>query len=819
METVKPIIPSRGRAALLATACLIVPLMAGESRTGSSLAETELSRRSVAIDEAQELLKKGDEAYTAGRYADAVVAYSGARDLIPDAPVSAELRIAATERYAQASVEHARALSRKGDVAGARTAVDKVLAESVAPNNPGALAMRAQLDDPIRTNPALTAEHAKDVDSVRRLLYTAEGAFNLGKFDEAHTKYEEVLRIDPTNTAARRGMEQLANTKRQDYQKAAYDQTRAEMLSQVDSQWELQIPAPALDPSLTDSADMGSLESSVSVRNKLDRIIIPKIALDQASLEEALDFLRLRTAENDTTELDPSRKGVNFAVNLGPADSPAATKVRAVRFDLQLVNVPVSQILKYITDITQTSYTTDDFSVIITATGSASAELVARTYRVPPDFISSLSNGGTTEAAAADPFAETSGGEGLLPKRLGAQEALAKQGVTFPPGSSVSYIASASSLRVVNTATNQDYISQIIETLTKTEPVMVAVRVTMIKVQQSHLEELGFDWILDNFGFGGAGWVPGSSKLNLSGGTVGNGDNLDDIILPNDTVTRNEITSGNRSGDSAISGNSLDSLLNDPSGRQNSNRAPGVIGIRGDLSNATYQMLMRGLDQKKGVDMMAQPSTVTRSGQSSSIAVVREFLYPTEYEPPELPNNAGGDNGGENGDIFGGFIGGGGGIQPVTPATPTAFQKRDIGITLEVLPVVDPGKHFVNVTLNPVFSDFDGFVNYGSPINTTTTGLLGPETVALTENAILMPVFSKQSPTTSVDVADGATIVVGGLMSEQVQNVEDSTPVLGSIPIVGRLFQSKARQPVSTAILFLVNVEIMDPTGRSYRDR
>ena len=209
-----------------------------------------------------------------------------------------------------------------------------------------------------------------------------------------------------------------------------------------------------------------------------------------------------------------------------------------------------------------------------------------------------------------------------------------------------------------------------------------------------------------------------------------------------------------------------------------------------------------------------EPLIITRSGQSSTIAVVREILYPTEYEPPELPNSTSG--GIEGGDIFGG---GNSGSFPVTPATPTAFEKRDVGVTLEVLPVADPSKQFVNVTLNPSFTDFDGFVNYGSPIRSTTQSLLGPKTVELTANAILMPVFSKQAFSTSVDVADGSTIVVGGLMQESVENVEDKTPVLGSLPIVGRMFQSKVKKPVSTAILFLVNVELVDPTGRPYRDR
>lgn len=156
---------------------------------------------------------------------------------------------------------------------------------------------------------------------------------------------------------------------------------------------------------------------------------------------------------------------------------------------------------------------------------------------------------------------------------------------------------------------------------------------------------------------------------------------------------------------------------------------------------------------------------------------------------------------------------------PVTPATPTAFKKQDLGIQLEVLPVADANKRFVTITLNPTFSDFDGFVNYGSPINTTQNGLLGTETVEVTQNAILMPIFSKQTLSSTLDVADGATVVIGGLMQENVQNVEDQTPVLGSIPIIGRLFQSKARKPTSTAIIFLVNVELMDPTGRRYREQ
>ena len=50
---------------------------------------------------------------------------------------------------------------------------------------------------------------------------------------------------------------------------------------------------------------------------------------------------------------------------------------------------------------------------------------------------------------------------------------------------------------------------------------------------------------------------------------------------------------------------------------------------------------MRGLNQSKAADVLVRPSTISRSGESSKIEVVREFIYPTEYEPPELPQQIG----------------------------------------------------------------------------------------------------------------------------------------------------------------------------------
>ncbi|RYD33151.1 MAG: type II and III secretion system protein, partial [Verrucomicrobiaceae bacterium] len=732
---------------------------------------------------------------------EALEAYAGALALLPDAPTTAELRTAAKERYAQASVEHARSLVKKGDLAGAKAAVDKVLQPDISPNDPGARALRADLDDPIRNNPAMTADHGKNVDQVRRLLYTAEGAYNLGKYDQAKSTYEDVLRLDPYSSAARRGLERLAAAK-SDYQRTATDHARAEMLAQVEGAWELPLSPLAVDPALSGPVGRMADTSFIPVAARLEQIIIPKVMLEQATISDAIEFLRLQMPSEDS-----GAGTVNFNLNLGDAEK--AAEINALKFDLQLNNAPLSQVLKYVTDLTRTRYTTDEYSVIIQPLGTDSTRLTSRSFRVPPGFLASLSSGATSPTAPTDPFATApAAGGGLLAKRLGAQEALAMQGVPFPDGTSASLNAQTNMLRVVNTEANLETIARIVESIAETEPINVITRVTIIRTEQRNLEELGYDWTLGGVGFDG-------DSYTLTGGSQGNGGNLFDVPFttpPGGTVR--PITSGNRSGDGAISSNAIDDLINLGSERNTpASRAPGIFRISGVFGGNQANMLMRGLSQKTGVDLMTSPSTVTRNGQASSVRVVREFIYPTEYEPPEIPQTI------SSTEIYlnGVFIGSEGNNSfPVTPATPTAFEMEEVGVVLEVLPTADASKRYIEVVMKPSVTDFDGFVNYGTPINMPS----GSGSIRITDNSILAPVFSKQKvdiPT--LTVADGATIIVGGLLQQSMQSVEDKTPVLGNLPVVGRLFQSKAHQPVSTAIIFMVNVQLVDPTGRPFRQQ
>jgi Mg-chelatase subunit ChlD len=153
--------------------------------------------------------------------------------------------------------EHAMELRKVGKYTEARDQLEKVL--TADPNNSDARRELDYLDDPVRANPALTYEHGKNVDDVRRKLYMAEGNYNLGKYDDAKREYENTLRIDPYNSAARRGLERVASAK-SDYYRAAYDHTRSELLSQVDAAWELSVPADANAPVAEQDAGPGIVD-------------------------------------------------------------------------------------------------------------------------------------------------------------------------------------------------------------------------------------------------------------------------------------------------------------------------------------------------------------------------------------------------------------------------------------------------------------------------------------------------------------------------------------------------------------------------------
>jgi bla regulator protein BlaR1 len=101
-------------------------------------------------------------------------------------------------------------------------------------------------------------------------------------------------------------------------------------------------------------------EEKLEIQNKLNSIIIPRIDFEDRSLQEAIDFLRLRAAELDVKELDPAKKGINFVIQK-PREGAAAIKID----ELRLAYAPLSVILKYLCEKTNYQYKVENQVVVL----------------------------------------------------------------------------------------------------------------------------------------------------------------------------------------------------------------------------------------------------------------------------------------------------------------------------------------------------------------------------------------------------------------------------------------------------------------------
>lgn len=831
--------------------------VAAQQPSTSGMASREIARRHARIEDARVAMDRGDKLFTEGDYEGALAAYKAAIDALPAAPVTQEWLALAKLKHADCSVVVARERAKIGKYDEARQLLDGAIL--AVPGHSGALVFLRQLADPDRWPPALTAQHVENVDKVHKGLLLGNSSVELGNYDNAIAQYQDVLRVDPYNTAARRGMEN-AEQKRQSYFRSAYDHQRAKMLSQVDEAWEDKVPvqqqAVAFDYGVGRSP-------GAYLTEKMNKIIFPSVSFQGTTIEEAIEFLRVKSRDLDTFSGPGDVKGVNIILRSG--DTPSNASIT-----LDLTDVPMSEALRYVTELAQMKYKVEAHAVLVVPLSEDASQQYTRSYRVPPDFLTigggDAGGGAVPAAGPADPFAPAGGAGGAgasgLIARKNARQILEGAGITFPEGASASFNPATSQLVVRNSQPNLDLVEAFVDSITKNAPKMVVITSKFVEVTQKNTEELGFDWLLGGVGVN-------ANNVFLGGGTAGNGtptvaSNYPFIVpyttqaltvgaAPGTTVFPalpvngavagpipsgtnapypyggGPISSGLRSGSYALNNNSIDNLLSTGSSTGGANVAPGIFSAAGIFTDPQFQMVIRGLSQKKGVDLMSAPSVTTKSGTRATMEVTREFIYPTEFDPPQLPQGAGGNI----------TLGGGGGNQIATPTTPTAFETRRTGVNLEAEPTVGADGNTIELTLSPEVVEFDGFINYGSPIlspssqsvlpitlpalapnqpgGTAYVPLAQPERL-ITPNVINQPVFSVRKVTTGVSIWDGQTVALGGLIREDVQDVEDKIPVLGDLPIIGRLFKSESEQHYKRNLMIFVTAHLIDPSGQRIKN-
>jgi general secretion pathway protein D len=664
------------------------------------------------------------------------------------------------------------------------------------------------LAEPARFNPAFTPQFIANVEEVKQLLLEADGFYASGRLDLAFKRYEQVLNIDKYNIAARRGMERV-NLERQNYASTAYNEARSDMLRDVSNGWEL--PVKRFDTQASSVIDQPEIDTrgTAGINRKLDEIIIPRIDFRDATIREALEFIRQRAVALDTTETDPTQRGLNLILKLAPGSPEEGFQI-----NLSLTDVPLRAAIEYVARAANMKPKIEPFAVVVVPESEPTDVLITKEYKVAPGFISNMpagGGGGTISPPGGGVSGVALGSTSSIAERSGAREFLEANGVSFPTGASAIFLPSSSKLIVKNTQGNLDIIDALVETTGTTPPSQVEIESKFLEVTQNNLEELGVDWLVGQFQlpggtgvYGGGGTQAGGAPINANSFPLLNPGNPS-VPIGAASSNAGAITAGNRSGTTAIGVNAVDALLfATPVGP-----APAVLAIAGVFTNPQFQVVLRALSQNKAVDLVSSPKVTTKSGQRATIEIIREFRYPSEYDLPQVTATTGAQ------------------FNPVVPTSPTSFETKNVGITLEVEPTVGPDNFSIDLILAPRVVEFDGFINYGSPINASVnrTGSFidnGIEvffsgqsrTFVATPNIINRPVFSTREVTTEVTVYDGQTVVLGGLMREDIQKVTDKVPILGDIPLAGRLFRTNADQHIKRNLIMFVTASLLDPAGQ-----
>src|SRR5438128_8386581 len=740
------------------------------------ISKREVERRQAALPRGVEALARGQAAMQAKNYAVAHDEFRNALNSLPDAVTSAKAHDEAVTGFCESGVKVAEQDRADRKFAEAEPGLGEVLDDRYDPNCRPALELLAHLQEPGYFNKTNGPKFVEKVQEVKQLLADAQGYYDSGRYDLAFKKYEQVLAIDPYNTAARHGEEKIDNTKYH-YNQEAYNETRAAEIWQAEKGWNkpLKQYGKTLEPLA--EAFQRDVTGTARITQKLNSIIIPRVEFRDASVREAIDFLRQQAAANDPG--GDGKKGVDIVLRLAPLGqiappavpvepaqpptgsapagavppeaapptlttpvtarpiaAPAVVAAAAIspaeaRITITLNQIPLGEALRYIASQARLKVKIEPYAVSIIPITEQSNDLITKEYRVPPGFISTSVNIGpsalekgaykTGEAAPAAAAVvgtgkdtqESTGGHQLV-NREGAKELLESQGVQFPPGASAHFLPQSSRLIVRNTADNLELVDAIVEQASVAGPKQVEIEAKFIEINQNNLKELGFDWLLGQFNIG-------NQRVFGSGGTAGTAPAVNPadypFVPPGSSIPVGQfpVTSGNRSGNLAISANAIDALLFPTSGA--SSLAPGIFGLSGVFTDPQFQVVIRALNQKKGIDLLSAPKITTKSGQRAVIEIVREFRYPTQFTEPKVPDIQGRGSSTSTSTTIA--------LPVVGPSTPSNFETRNTGVTLEVEPVVGPDGITIDLNLVPQVVEFEGFINYGSPIKTVNPALLG----------------------------------------------------------------------------------------------
>ena len=180
----------------------------------------------------------------------------------------------------------------------------------------------------------------------------------------------------------------------------------------------------------------------------------------------------------------------------------------------------------------------------------------------------------------------------------------------------------------------------------------------------------------------------------------------------------------------------------------------------GTLDFSQFSAMMQMLQERDNTKVLSEPHVTTLNNKEAKILVGEVIAIPT------FERNA-----------------------TTGKMEITGYKDKDLGIRLAVTPQINDQNEIV-VTLHPEITNLLGYDDLTSDIKA--------------------PRFSTREAESQVRIKNGQTIVIGGLIKENIINSTTKVPILGDVPLFGRLFNFKDNSVQKTDLLFFMTVNIID---------
>ena len=150
-------------------------------------------------------------------------------------------------------------------------------------------------------------------------------------------------------------------------------------------------------------------------------------------------------------------------------------------------------------------------------------------------------------------------------------------------------------------------------------------------------------------------------------------------------------------------------------------------------------------------------------------------------------------------------------------------EEKELGITLNVTPTVGADMKAITIKLNP---HIETFVRYEEQMVSSSgnnnnrnvnVNINNGQSGATNSSLSLMrlPIFREQDMATKVVVMTGETVVLGGLITTTESKKMTKIPILGSLPLIGRLFRSEGVVEQNQNLLVFVTATLISQRGES----